>query len=140
MITKEEWKLAIVDDERHVLLMLEEMFTEHGFEVNSFERPEEFLETAVSEDYDTIILDFNMPGINGQDVVNRLIELDVLRATPVLLISGFLDDIIELPPREEGRYLAVEYMKKPAKLPWMLETVRNLAALRYWYMKAQGGS
>ena len=135
----EERKIAVIDDERHVLTMLEEMFEDNGFSVDVFEEPEEFLARVGQEMYEVIILDYNMPGMTGQDVVTELLEKDVMRSTPLILISGFLEDSIELPPREEGRYLAIEYKKKPAKLPWMVETVHNLAALRYWFLQAGQG-
>ncbi|MFP4180298.1 MAG: response regulator [Spirochaetaceae bacterium] len=139
MKERNERKVAVIDDERHVLFMLEEMFEDNGFSVDAFEKPEEFLANVAGNMYEVIILDYNMPSMTGEEVVAQLLEKEVMRTTPVILISGFLEDTIELPPREEGRYLAIEYMKKPAKLQWMIETVHNLAALRHWFLRAQQG-
>ncbi len=135
----EERKIAVIDDERHVLTMLEEMFEDNGYSVDAFEEPEEFLAHVAGNMYEVIILDYNMPSMTGQDVIAKLLEKDVMRATPLILISGFIEDSIELPPRDAGRYLAIEYKKKPAKLPWMVETVHNLAALRHWFLRARQG-
>ncbi|MFP4492221.1 MAG: response regulator, partial [Spirochaetaceae bacterium] len=92
-------KIVVIDDERHVLSMLEELFEDNGFSVDAFEEPEEFLAHVTEEMYEVIILDYNMPGMTGQDVVAKLLGKDVLRTTPLILISGFLEDTIELPPR-----------------------------------------
>jgi class 3 adenylate cyclase/CheY-like chemotaxis protein len=71
---------------------------------------EEALRTLEQADVDVVLLDLAMPGMDGREVLRRIKEHPVWRATPVIVISGNqdMDGIIEC--IEQG---ADDYLFKP---------------------------
>jgi len=58
-------KILVVDDEPDVCFVLEELFSENGYVVDSFENPTLALEKFKSYSYDLVVLDIKMPELNG---------------------------------------------------------------------------
>ena len=65
-------KVLIVDDERLLHAMMKPVFSAHGFEVVSAMTGEEGLALAASEKPDLIILDLDMPIMNGFEACKRI--------------------------------------------------------------------
>ena len=63
-------RLIIVDDEPVNPLLLEEIAKEMGHDTVSFLDPNEALKWASTHHVDLILVDFNMPGMNGLDLLN----------------------------------------------------------------------
>jgi len=55
----------VVDDEPDVCFVLEELLSENGFVVDSFENPTLALEKFKAYSYDLVVLDIKMPELNG---------------------------------------------------------------------------
>ena len=77
---------------------------------------------AVTEDYDAIILDINLPGINGMEVCRRL-RKDARKTTPVIMLTARdqLEDKLE--GFEMG---ADDYLVKPFELPELAVRIEAL--------------
>ena len=58
-------KILVVDDEPDVCFVLEELLSENGFVVDSFENPTLALEKFMVHPYDLVVLDIKMPDLNG---------------------------------------------------------------------------
>jgi len=58
-------KILVVDDEPDVCFVLEELLSENGFVVDSFENPTLALEKFKAYSYDLVVLDIKMPELNG---------------------------------------------------------------------------
>ena len=58
-------KILVVDDEPDVCFVLEELLSENGFVVDSFENPTLALEKFKAHSYDLVVLDIKMPELNG---------------------------------------------------------------------------
>lgn len=67
-----ELKLMIVDDEPINVMLLEEIAKEMGHDPVSFLNPNEALEWSQQNPVDLIIVDFNMPGMNGLDLLSEI--------------------------------------------------------------------
>lgn len=105
-------RLLVVDDSpesREILSMLCEKI---GHDPTAVESGEEALEIARREDFDVIILDIMMPGIDGYEVLTRLKKDPLTRHIPVLMLSGFteLDSIVRC-----IQLGAEDYLPKPFK-------------------------
>ena len=77
---------------------------------------------AVTEDYDAIILDINLPGINGMEVCRRL-RKDARKTTPIIMLTARdqLEDKLE--GFEMG---ADDYLVKPFELPELAVRIEAL--------------
>ncbi|MGC2575711.1 MAG: response regulator [Candidatus Nitrosopolaris sp.] len=58
-------KILVVDDEPDVCFVLEDLLSENGFVVDSFENPTLALEKFEAHSYDLVVLDIKMPELNG---------------------------------------------------------------------------
>ena len=60
-------KILVMDDYIDTRLYLEMILTDHGFAVCLMKSGEECLEKVIDEAPDLLLLDINMPGINGYE-------------------------------------------------------------------------
>ena len=80
-------RILVVDDDATMCHMLGVTLGKRGFEVVSHGIPEEAFETLRSEDFDVVVTDLNMRGMNGLELCERIVadRPDV----PVLVITAF---------------------------------------------------
>ena len=69
-------RVLLVDDEPDLNLTLKLTFEENGFRVDSFTDPLSALENFKANLYDLIILDIQMPGINGFELYRQIKKID----------------------------------------------------------------
>lgn len=80
--------VVIVDDEVDILTLVENLFSEIGYEVHTFLNPLEALTYIKDHHPDIVISDFKMPQMNGLEL---MIEINKIRPhLPLLLMSGFV--------------------------------------------------
>ena len=80
-------KILLVDDEDSIHLIYSEELEEEGYEVHSALSGEEALEKLKIISPDLVILDINMPGMNGIDVLRQMKENNP--DLPVILCSAY---------------------------------------------------
>jgi CheY-like chemotaxis protein len=80
--------IMIVDDNPANLKLLEDMLRQHGYEVRSFPRGRLALAAANQAPPDLILLDINMPEMNGYEVCDQLKSNPRLSAIPVIFLSA----------------------------------------------------
>lgn len=111
-------KILLVDDEESIHLLYSEELSDEGFEVHSALSGEEALEKFAQISPDLVILDINMPGMNGIEVLRRLKEINP--KLPVILSSAY---------PEFKQNLAVwasdEYVVKSANLDELIAAVKR---------------
>jgi len=77
--------ILIVDDDTDFLWLLTSLFNLHGYQVNSAPSGTEALNIIQENNPDVIILDINMPGMDGWETYQRLRERS---DSPVLILTG----------------------------------------------------
>ncbi len=82
-------RILIVDDERALADTLAAFFTHVGYEVQVAYNGEQALEEFHAHQFDAIISDIVMPGMNGMQLLNRIRAEN--GEVPVLIVSGFCD-------------------------------------------------
>lgn len=78
-------KILIVDDEDRIRRLLKMYLEREGYTTEEAENGDEALELALANDYDLILLDLMMPGIDGVEVCRQLREK---KATPVIMLTA----------------------------------------------------
>ncbi len=103
-------KILIVDDERSITSLITSMLQEFGYTTIEASTGEEALSIAQAEQPDLILLDINLPGIDGFQTLKRLKNSVSTGRIPVILLSGIKD------AKEKARGLnlgASDYITKP---------------------------
>ena len=80
-------KILVVDDEKSTLLLYSRELADEGYEILSATSPREALERFRSDRPDLVVLDIRMPGMDGLEVLGRLLSID--RKVPIVLMSAF---------------------------------------------------
>ncbi|MDD5561649.1 MAG: response regulator [Candidatus Omnitrophica bacterium] len=84
-------KILVIDDEKNLCILLKSNLENTGeYAVTTAYSGEEGLKKAKETDFDLVITDFKMPGLNGREVLNALKEIKPY--SPVVLCSVYHDD------------------------------------------------
>ena len=103
-------KILIVDDERLNIRMLDAILRDR-YEISVAVNGEQALKlAAVSPQPDMVLLDIQMPDMDGYEVCRRLRENEITRKIPVIFITAMTDEEDEKKGLELG---AVDYITKP---------------------------
>jgi response regulator RpfG family c-di-GMP phosphodiesterase len=105
--------LMVVDDQPANLKLLEDLLTQQGHAVRSFPRGRLALDGAARNPPDLILLDINMPEMNGFEVCERLKADDKLAHIPVLFLSALNETRDKVTAFRSG---GVDYITKPFQL------------------------
>lgn len=100
----------IVDDNPANLRLLEDMLLQRGHEVRSFPLGRLALAAAVKNPPDLMLLDVNMPEMNGYEVCERLKSIETLANIPVIFLSALNETQDKVKAFRCG---AVDYISKP---------------------------
>jgi len=115
--------LLIVEDDPVFSGLLKEIATRQGFRVQLANNGEDGLQTAIASLPAAIILDLNLPGISGSDVMKALKENRKTRHIPIHIISGMEENI------EFLNMGAMGYLTKPATTTDLLKAFSRIERL-----------
>ena len=121
-------KILIADDEPDILDIMAKKIFVQGYTVMKAQDGQEAWEKIQSESPDIIILDLNMPKMNGFEVLQQLRENppEEKKWQPVIIVSARkeLDDI------KKGLSLEAEhYLVKPCSIEDILKAIRLVTSL-----------
>ena len=111
-------KILLVDDEESIHLLYSEELEEEGYEVYSAMTGEEALEKLPEIGPDLVILDINMPCMNGIEVLRRMKEIKP--QLPVILSSAYQEFKQNL-----ASWASDEYIVKSANMQELLTAVKK---------------
>ena len=100
--------IHVIDDQDSVRSALGEMLSVFGFQVETFESADRFLQTADLNRPACIVADVRMPGMDGIELVRELGRRNV--ALPVVLMSGHADVPMAVAAIKAG---AEDFIEKP---------------------------
>jgi DNA-binding response OmpR family regulator len=118
-------KILVVDDERDVRGLLYDFLTEEGYKVILATNGAEAIGLAELENPGAILLDINMPGIDGIEVCKKLKAQEKTQFIPIIIITALEDSgfIAYL----EG---ADDFVSKPFNLVELTFRVRSMLRIR----------
>lgn len=111
-------KVLIVEDDQAIAELERDYLEVHGYEVTLRADGNEALEEALEQEYDLIILDVMLPGMDGFDLLRRIRETKFI---PVLMVSARKEDIDKIRGLGLG---ADDYVTKPFSPSELVARVR----------------
>jgi len=112
-------KILLVDDEESIQIVYREEFEDEGYQVISALDGVAGLEKFKNDQPDLVILDIQMPGMNGVEVLRQMKMINA--AVPVILSSAYQEFKQDL-----GSWASDEYVVKSGNLDELKNTVRIL--------------
>lgn len=100
--------VAILDDDAFVRRALARLLTLEGMVANTYATSGQFFDALARRPPDCLLLDFEMPVMNGLDVLKNLDRLDI--RIPTIIVSAREDTASRKACRDAG---AIEYLHKP---------------------------
>jgi len=92
--------ILVIEDDAAVRDSIELMLKVHGWEVFGTDSGEDGLSLAQQSAFDLVLLDLNLPDINGMDVLKALRKANI--ATPVMVMSGDATSTIKVATLRAG--------------------------------------
>ena len=114
-------RLLVVEDEKKLCDMIAKSLHQAGYEVDTCNDGEEALDMIYAEMYDLIVLDLNLPGVDGMDILRELRKEN--EETKVLILSARSQIADKVDGLDAG---ANDYMEKPFHLQELEARVRSL--------------
>ena len=119
-MNEEKFSILVIDDEQVVRDSLNHCFTEEGYQVECAENAQKALEMLAGRQYDLLLLDIRMPGMDGMELQRRLKELD--SDTAVIVMTGYASVDTAVTALKQG---AFDYVTKPFDPDEFSTVVRN---------------
>ncbi|HEX7550698.1 MAG TPA: response regulator [Candidatus Methylomirabilis sp.] len=116
-------KILLVEDDKEMRDLLAEVLRAEGCDIAEAADGAEGLLCLHRESFDAIILDKNMPGLSGLDLLPGI--RTICPRTPVILITAFGDAQAYLDARQKG---AFEFLFKPFRMEDLVAVLRQALA------------
>jgi FixJ family two-component response regulator len=112
--------IAIVDDNESVREAATNLFRSMGFATETFASAEEFLSSRAPERASCLVLDVQMPGMDGLDLQRHLLATG--RRIPIVFVTGYPDDGVRSAAMQSG---AIWFLTKPFNEGDLLDGLRS---------------
>lgn len=116
-------KVLVIDDEVHIIHVVGIKLRNNGFEVISAGDGREGFELAMQEQPDIVVTDFQMPGMTGLELVQKLRQEDSTKDTPVIMLTARSFDVDDQ-QRKELRIS--DFLSKPFSPKELLRTIEDI--------------
>jgi CheY-like chemotaxis protein/tetratricopeptide (TPR) repeat protein len=114
-------RILHVEDNQTLAELVREVVRSEGWELKQYFDGKSALEELMTDaDYNLLVVDYELPGINGLDLIRHVRSMFHRRYLPIVMMSGTLD---ETSAREAG---ADVFLRKPQAVGLLVETVSRL--------------
>ncbi|GAA0068755.1 hypothetical protein UT300003_02780 [Clostridium sardiniense] len=113
-------KILIVDDEKNIRIGIKHCLKSEGYNISMACDGEEALHKAENENYDLILMDYQMPNRNGVEILKILRENNILTKVIIMTAYGTVDVAVEA-----MKLGAVDFISKPFTLDKLKECVKD---------------
>ena len=120
MADKLNASVLLVDDEEQFLQALSERLTNRGLQVDSVTSGEEAVVQVENKNFDAVVLDLAMPGINGIETMKKIKEKRP--DLEIIILTGHATVKVGIEAMKLG---AEDFLEKPVDLNVLLERIRE---------------
>lgn len=118
-------KILVVDDEKIIRKLLGATLTKEGYEIDFATNGYEAIDKVNAEEFDLVLLDVTMPGLDGFETCRRLIKIDP--ELPVIQVTSSTDNESLTKGFAAG---ALDYIRKPWQTMELLARVKNILRIK----------
>jgi CheY-like chemotaxis protein len=118
-----ERRILVVDDNEAARKVAESFLKRGGYQITLAENGLAAIDAAARGKYDLVVMDLQMPGMDGIETTARLREISGYEKTPVLALTANAGDEFRLLCLSQGMQ---GYLPKPVDSELLLRTVRQL--------------
>lgn len=115
-------KILIIDDESTHLLLLQTILQEEGYHTEIVDHPEKGLKLLKENNYQVLILDIMMPGMDGFEVLEKIRKDKKMKKLHVIIISAKTDSWSIKNAMDRG---AFDYLTKPINIKDVKNKVKS---------------
>lgn len=118
--------ILVIDDEELIIRSLRRLLEKNAFAVLVAKNGQDALAIIEEEDFDLIVADVRMPGMNGIETIRGIyenLEKRGLKKIPVIFITGYADDKIK---QEAETLKPVAYIYKPFDISELVDKVKEV--------------
>jgi len=101
-------RILVVDDELSIRISLGDLLRRDGHQVDVAENAEKALEVLETQSFDLLMLDIKMPGMNGLEMLEKVVEEDPDAAVVMMTAYGSIDSAVKA-----MKLGAIDYVVKP---------------------------
>lgn len=112
--------IVLVDDDPMIRMLVQEYLKAFGFEVSAFDSGADALSALSKTVPDLLVLDLQMPGMNGLEVLEKVRSDPRTEPVPVLMLSANAGEAQAMPG-----IMADQYLEKPFQMKAFLEAVES---------------
>ncbi|MBT4500457.1 MAG: response regulator [Gemmatimonadetes bacterium] len=118
-------RVLLVDDEESFVTALGKRLNARELKVETSNSGEEAIAKAKQQEFDVVVLDLAMPGMDGIETLKRLLQIDPDLQIILLTGHGSIEKAVEA-----TKLGAMDFLQKPASLPDLLELIRQASKKR----------
>src|SRR5512139_2747068 len=119
----EKKRILLIDNEEGLCRMMEAVLLDNGYSVKSYTRSFQAVEDFKVGDWDLVITDIKMPGMDGLEVLQRIKEKQ--QQIPVIMITAYATVEMSIQALRRGAY---DMLTKPFEPEELLYRVKNALA------------
>jgi DNA-binding NtrC family response regulator len=118
-------RILVVDDEARMVDLIRRELEDHGYSVTTAGDGPSALELMESGDFDLVITDLRMPGMDGLDLLKQARER--FPRTEIVLMTAYASAQTAVKAMKEGAY---DYLTKPFEMDELLIMVERIGELQ----------
>lgn len=113
-------KILIADDDKNLRKVLINELDDHGFEVAETDNGVKAMDLLEKEEHDVLLLDLNMPGVSGMDVLEKIKSLEI--PTEVIILTAYATVSTAVDAMKMGAY---DYLTKPFQMEKLVTVIEK---------------
>ncbi len=125
-------KVLLVDDEKEFLEIMSERMESRGMVVTTAETAEQALSILEKETFDAIVMDFQMPGMDGMEALKSM--KDKKPELQIILLTGYATVEKTVEAMKVG---ATDFLEKPADIEALSEKIKKAKAEKMLIVEKQ---
>jgi len=118
-------RILVVDDEEIIIRSLTKLLEKIGYEVYVAKNGQDALVMVEEEDFDLVIADIRMPGMNGVETIKEILKTIGKKGKalpPFIFITGYADQQVE---KETSALKPFAYIYKPFDINKLVEKIKE---------------